>query len=83
MTARKLQAIRNEQETDEKPVVVPENITLEEIHKYTIEQLVGRPIAPDNRRIIFDFPDAKIDLKPSRFVFKRMMELVKKSMDNK
>lgn len=44
----------------------------------TIDQLIGRPAGQKANRIIFDFPDAKVEFKKPNSVFKRMLELAKK-----
>jgi hypothetical protein len=72
----KIHIVKDEPELEVKPIGdAPDNVPLDEIHKYTQEQLIGRPAEQKANRILFDFPKAIITNEPPKSVFKRMVSL--------
>lgn len=69
----KLEIVKQEEE-----VVKQEPEAEVRIDFQTIDQLIGRPAEQKANRIIFKFPDAKVECKKPNSVFKRMLELANK-----
>lgn len=78
----KLEIVKQEPEVVKPEIIgdAPDNVALDEIHKYTMQQLVGsgRHVKEMANRIIFSFPDAKVECKKPRSVFNRMVQLANK-----